>query len=676
MKNKLFYNQSVPKAAGSISPQSLLRLLTIVCVTAWPAIGMAGDAPQWMHALVNAPLPAYDQKTDAVQLYSETNVTVVSADKIKILVREAYKILRPGGREHGIASVYLNSSRKVTSLRGWCIPAQGKDYEVKDKEALEAAPPIDGGELISDVKLKLLKIPASDPGNIVGYEYEVEEHPFVLQHTWYFQESTPVRQARYSLQLPSGWEYRATFLNFANIKPTESGAGQASWTISDVKGVRKEDDMPPMLGLVGQMVVTFLPPGGQNANVFTNWQQMGTWYRGLTSGRYDSSPEIKQKVAALTASKSSQLGKMIAIGEFVQRDIRYVAIELGIGGWQPHPATEVFTHKYGDCKDKATLMMAMLREIGVESYYVSINTARGSVTRDTPANLGFNHVVLAIKVPDGTPDSSLFATMAHPKLGKIVFFDPTNELTPFGQIGGYLQANYGLLVTPDGGELLELPKQPSTMNSIKRVAKLTMDATGKLQGDVEETRVGDRAWSARGRLLTTTKDVDRIKTIENLLSGSLSNFRITKASVMNLTQTELPFGFNYTFEVDNYAKTAGDLLLMRPRVLGTKSSGILETKEARMFPIEFEGPVRDIDEFEITLPKGYEVDELPPPVDAEFSFASYHSKTISKGGVVQYNRTFEVKELSVPVNKADELKQFYRIIASDERNAAVIRPSK
>jgi hypothetical protein len=367
---------------------------------------------------------------------------------------------------------------------------------------------------------------------------------------------------------------------------------------------------------------------------------------------------------------------MMAIGEFVQRDIRYVAIELGIGGWQPHPAAEIFAHKYGDCKDKATLMMAMLREIGIDSYYVSINTSRGSVTRETPANLGFNHVILAMKVPNEAPDSSLFATMAHPKLGKILFFDPTNEWTPFGQIGGYLQANYGLLVTPDGGQLLELPKQPATMNSIKRVAKLTMDATGKLQGDVEETRVGDRAWSARGRLLTTTKDVDRIKTIENLLSNSLSNFRITKASVMNLTKTELPFGFNYTFEVDNYAKTAGDLLLMRPRVLGTKSSGILETKEARLFPIEFEGPLRDIDEFEITLPSGYEVEELPPPVDAEFSFASYHSKSVSKGSVVTYNRTFEVKELSVPVSKADELKQFYRIIASDERNAAVIRPSK
>jgi hypothetical protein len=86
--------------------------------------------------------------------------------------------------------------------------------------------------------------------------------------------------------------------------------------------------------------------------------------------------------------------------------------------------------------------------------------------------------------------------------------------------------------------------------------------------------------------------------------------------------------------------------------------------------------LRDADRFEITLPPGYEVDELPPPVDVEFSFASYHSKTEAKGNVIGYTRSFEVKELSVPVSKAEELKRFYRIISNDERNTAVLKPSR
>jgi len=637
----------------------------------------AGDAPGWMHALVNAPLPAHDEKTDAVLLYSERIVTVQSADKIKITVREAYKILRPGGREYGTLAVSYNSRSKITGMRGWCIPAQGKDYEVKDKEAIEISlPKIDGSELVSDVKDRLLRIPAADPGNMVGYEYEKEEQPFVLQEVWRFQESNPVREARYTLQLPSSWEYKVMWMNYPESKPVQSG-NQSQWVVTEVKGIKHEDNMPPWQGVAGQMIVSFFPPGGSAQNQgFQDWKQMGIWYRGLTSGRRDASPELKQKVASLTSSASAPLAKMRTLGNFAQRDIRYVAIELGIGGWQPHAAAEVFNHHYGDCKDKATLMGAMLYEIGIDSYYVVINSERGSVTPETPAHMGgFDHAIIAIKLPEGATDNSLVATMTHPKLGKILFFDPTDELTPFGQLNGALQANYGLLVTPDGGELVELPKLPPAMNGIQRTAKLSLSATGTVSGEVQETRVGDRAWSQRWALRTVTKDADRIKPIETLLSHSLATFQITKASVGNLQLTDQPFLYNYSVVAQNYAKPAGNLLLVRPRFIGNKSSDLLETKEPRKYPVEFDGPSRDVDTFEITLPAGYEVDDLPPPVNADYSFASYHSKTEVNGNTLKYTRTFEVKELSVPLSKVEDLKKLYRIIAGDERNTAVLKPA-
>src|SRR5208282_5589464 len=200
---------------------------------------------------------------------------------------------------------------------------------------------------------------------------------------------------------------------------------------------------------------SFFPSGGTSQkNEFASWDGMGGWYGNLINTRMDSSAAMKQEVSTLTAGKTSLLAKMQAIAVFVQHDIRYVAISLGIGGWQPHAAPDVFSHRYGDCKDKATLMRTMLREIGVESYHVVINTERGSVTKDSPAHNAFNHVILAIKLPDALNDPSLIAVMQHPKLGRILFFDPTNYVTPFGQLRGHLQANYGLLVTPDGGELV------------------------------------------------------------------------------------------------------------------------------------------------------------------------------------------------------------------------------
>ena len=646
-----------------------------ICLGASAGYAAAAEAPQWMHAVASAPLPAHDEKTDAILLYSERVVNVQSLDKIKTRVRVVYKILRPSGRDYGIAAVSFNAHSKINGLRGWCIPAQGKDYEVKDKEAVEVALlKIEGSELISDVKDKLLQIPAPDPGNIVGYEYEEDEQPMVLQDMWMFQREVPGRELHYSLQLPAGWEYRASWINYSEIKPRQIGNNQWEWVVSDVKAIRKEEEMPPIEGVAGQMIVSFFPQGGASANGFTSWREMGNWYRNLTNGRRDASAEIAQQVASITASEKTPLEKMKALAQFVQHDIRYVAIELGIGGWQPHSASDVFAHRYGDCKDKATLLSSMLSRVGVESFYVVINSERGSVTPEVPANVGgFNHVVLAIQLPANVSDPSLVATIQHPRLGPLLYFDPTNELTPFGEIGGYLQANYGLLVTSEGGELVELPRQPSAMNSIRRTGKLTLDGVGTLSGEVSETRVGDRAWSERWRLRTVNKSADRIKPIEDLLAGSLSLFSISKASIDNLNQTDQPFGFHYTFEARNYAKNAGGLLLVRPRVLGVKTSAILETKEPRKFAIEFEGPSRDTDTFEIAIPAGYVVDDVPPAVDADYSFASYHAKTEVNGNMIHYSRTLEVKELSVPVARSDELKKFYRIVAGDERNTVVLK---
>jgi len=655
------------------------RIVTLLgisaCLLAVTPNALAGDAPSWMHSLVGVQLPTYDEKTDAVLLYSDTNVTVVSADKVRMHVREAYKILRPNGRDHGTIAVPFDSNMKILNLHGWCIPAQGKDYEVKEKDAVDASAVADF-ELFSDEKKRILRIPAPDPGNIVGYEFELERRPYFLQDEWSFQEMDPVRETHFSLQLPVGWAYKSSWIGHSEVKPEERSGNSLQWSLTDVQGIRWEPDMPPWRGVASKMVVSFFPSGGTSQkNELLSWEGMGGWYQNLTSGRLESSDAIKKEVNTLASGKQGQLAKMQEIADFLQHQVRYVEITLGIGGFQPHAAADVYSHRYGDCKDKATLMQTMLREMGVDSYYVLINVYRGSVTKDSPPHNGFNHAITAIRLPDGMNDPSLVAVLQHPKLGKLLFFDPTDRVTPFGQIRGDLQSNFGLLIAPQGGELVELPQQPSSMNGILRTAKLTVDPTGTLRGNVKETRMGDSARSERYRIRDVEKDSDRIKPIESLLGGSLTNFHITKASILNLTQTSQPFGFDYSFESERYAKSAGNLLLVRPRVLGVKSLGILETKEPRKFPIQFESTRRDTDDFEITIPAGYEVDDLPPAVDSEYSFASYHSKTEVKGQTIHYQRTFEVKEMSVPVAQADDLKKFYRIIASDERNNAVLKPA-
>jgi len=575
----------------------------------------ASDAPPWMRAQLNAALPAHDEKTNAVVLYAETTLTVQPNGRIKKLDREVVKILRPDGEARGTIRVYFDAQSRITDLHGWCIPVSGKDYEVKEKDAVESAViGVDGGELISDLRTKTLRIPAATVGSVIGYEIEQELRPYVLVDEWEFQDTIPVREAHYTLQMPHGWSYKTNWLNRAEEHPAEGPAGQWRWSIGDVAAIRVERNMPPWQGIAGSMVVAIVPPTGQDPGI-QSWRELGAWQLGLTRGRRESSPEIKRKVAELTESTPSSIEKIRALANFAQNDVRYVAIELGIGGYQPHAASEVFNHRYGDCKDKATLLSTMLKEIGVESYYVIINTERGSVTAATPPNLAFDHVILAIALPPGIETASLQARIAHPKLGQILFFDPTDSLTPLGKLSGPLQANFGLLVTTEGGELLELPRLSTDSNGTERTAKLTLDENGTLRGDVHEILVGDVAAVQRYGLRATTADTDRIRVVEAVAGDSFPTFRILKADVANLQSADRPLEWSYTFEAQNFAKTAGDLLLVRPRVLGSKSSALLETKEPRRYPVEFAGPKHDADVFEIAIPPGYEVEELPPPVN-------------------------------------------------------------
>jgi transglutaminase-like putative cysteine protease len=651
----------------------LLGVALAACACLHVSSASAANAPEWMRAQLNAPLPAHDEETDAVALYSETELTVEAPGKMKRLVRRVYKILRSDGEAYGAVHWEFSPQSRVTSMRGWSIPAQGKDFEVKDRDVIETAiTDVDGGELISDVRRKFMRIPASVPGSIIGFEIEQEMQPYAMTDEWGIQDTVPVREARYTVRLPSGWSHKVFWLNHSESAPIEVAPGQWRWVAQDLKPVKLERRMPPWRGIAARMVLSLQPPGGKGGG-FQSWQEVGTWYLGLTNGRRVASPELRQKVQQLTASTTDLLSKMRALAAFAQTNIRYVAIELGIGGVQPHPASEVLAHGYGDCKDKVTLLSSMLKEIGVESHYVLINTERGSVAAGTPPNMGFNHVVLAIQLPAGVDTAQLPAVIAHKALGPVLFFDPTHPHISLGQLPGGLQANYGLLVAPTGGELLALPQSASALNGVERMAKFTLDDSGTLSGDVRETWVGDGAAGQRYTLRAAQQDVDQIKPVESMLTESLATFQILNAAVANLRVVEKPLIWKYTVEIPRYPRTAGDLLIIRPRVLGSMSSGLLETKKPRQNPIEFEAPVRNTDVFEITVPAGYVLDSQPPAVNEDLGSIAYRSSTSFAGNVLRYTRTLEVKELSVPLAKAQALKAFYRVIWNDERGSVVLK---
>jgi transglutaminase-like putative cysteine protease len=652
----------------------LYTLVMLVVASLHPRAEAAiAQVPDWVRSQAEVVLPVYDKDTAAVLLYSETILAVRGPGKADRIDRRVYKILKREGEAFGMVRADFDAQSPVRSIRAWSLPAQGKAYEVGDREAIESAfTGVEGGELITDVRMRVLRIPAATVGSIVAYEITQEQRPYVMVYDWGFQETVPVREARYTLRMPKGWSHRAFWINHAEQAPQTSERGELQWTLSDLEPVALEARMPPWHGIAGRLVLSLMPPDGVRAG-FQSWHEVGTWYLDLTRGRRDASPEIAQKVRELTASAPTSWEKAKVLAAYVQKEVRYVAIELGIGGVQPHPAAEVFGHRYGDCKDKVTLLSSMLKEIGIDSHYMILNTRRGAVTATTPPNFGFNHAIIAISMPAGVETGAMPALTEHGKLGKVLYFDPTHTLIPFGRLPGELQAGYGMLVTPDGGELQQLPQAAPDANGVQRTAKLVLDENGTLTGDVVETWSGDMAALQRGTLLAATQDTDHIKPVESMLSHSLGAFAIVKASMVNARVLDKPLEWRYSLEAERYSKAAGDVLLIRPRVFGSFSSSLLaDDDKPRKQAIEFDALARNSDVFEITLPAGYVAEDLPAPMNEDIGYATYQSRTEVKGNVLRYARTLEIKKLSVPAADAAKLKMFYDRIFADERASAVL----
>ncbi len=296
----------------------------------------ADKAPDWMHEAARQTLPAYPPETVAVILLDERNTTVKDNGEIETLYRRAYKILRPEARdEYGTVVVNFDSETKLSYLKAWAIPPTGPEYQVNEKDAIESGW---SEELYSDERHKLLQFPAVEPGSVVGYEYVQKKRPYIYEDNWWFQHEIPVRHSRFMLNLPPAWEIATYWSNYAEAKPQPNGPNQFVWEMENVAATEHEENMPSWLAVAGRMTVKYFPHDPVlRAKSSGSWRDIGLWYTQLTAASRQPTPEIQKKVADLTSGTTTLLDKMQALASFLQHDVRYVAIEVGIGGNLPQP---------------------------------------------------------------------------------------------------------------------------------------------------------------------------------------------------------------------------------------------------------------------------------------------------------------------------------------------------
>ncbi len=652
-----------------ISPALVVAVLSFG-TTMQRCVASSNALPDWVvGAASTAQLPKYSPDTKAVVLLDGDLITVGPDGKTTERERKVVKILRPQGREYAEIVAWYSKDNKLNSFHAWSIGPDGHQYTIRDEEVRDEALG-EWGILYNDIRGKVVHAPGSDPGGVVAYEVvrQLAEYGD-REQTWGFQQSIPIHKAVFEVDLPPGWKSYTAWLHHDAVNGTEAAPNHWHWEVEDVPAIDLSDVpmAPSEEALAGRMVIhysaTDMPTGDQR------WAEIGNWYDILASPRTEAPLEINLKAKEVAGPTTDFKTKIQSVAGFMQREIRYVGIEVGIGGFQPHPAAEVFKYRYGDCKDKATLLISMLNAVGVRSTWVMVDTHRGYVDPALPSRDG-NHMIAAIEIPSGYSDPALRAVVTARTGKRYLIFDPTDTYTSIGLIRPELQGSYGVLVTGKDSQIIELPVLAPDASMIDRQASFSLDADGTLKGKVTEVRSGETASRYR-YLYNAETEKEQREFMEHRLQRDLASFTLDSASAQNTHDMSKSVVVNFSLTANRYAKPAGDLLLVRPRVIGTNAERFND--KPRKYPIDLGETGTWRESIEVTLPPGYAVDDMPEPVSVDVGFASYKSEVKAGNGVLHYSREYQVKALELAPDKYADVRKLMGTIASDENNSAVLK---
>jgi hypothetical protein len=649
--------------------------VTVLCGALLLAAGVtlaapADEAPQWLQQVAAIKVPAYDKEVPAVVLRRDQDVVVSSDGRITTTTTYAVRILTRDGRIFADAvEMYLTKSGKINDMHAWLIRPNGIVKKYGKDETVDRIS--DPNDIYDEYRLK--EIDASDDadaGVVFGYQAKSEEQPLFNQDTWAFQNRLPALESRYSLTLPAGWRATSITFNHEKIEPSLSGTTYA-WELRDLTPIKPEPASPKIRSLAPQVAINyFLADSSASAGskVFENWGQVSRWGTELHNPQAIPDESVAVKARELTASSKTELDRIRAIAHFVQ-NLQYISIDIGVGrgnGYRPHLASQVLAKAYGDCKDKANLMRAMLKAINITAYPVFIYAGDSTVVREEWASpYQFNHCIIAVKVSGET----IAPTVITNELGRLLIFDATDPNTPVGDLPEDEQGSFALLVAGEAGQLVRMPTLPPEASSFDRQAEVVLTSEGSITATVRERASGQAAADFR-RQFRGLSSASYWKMIEGWVS-----FGATGAKVSRVVPKDNNEGGRFDLDVDftaiNYAQLMQNRLLVFKPAIVSRQESLSLTEPTRKNPVVLESRAFS-ETVRVKLPVGFEVDELPDPLKLDASFGSYNTTYAVKDGELVFTRTLAQRAGTIPAAQYQTVRSFFERIRAAEQAPVVL----
>ena len=492
----------------------------------------------------------------------------------------------------------------------------GKKVQVEEKAITDlSAPEVMQASAYTNVRMKVVSFPALEPDAVIEYQYKIvpknksksflsnilgifkKKEPKYFFGEIVFGEDEPILKREFKLIVPQGVEFKYALVGATHESPPQIEHSDDkiiyTWVFENIDAIIKEPQGPPISELAPRLIFSS----------FASWDELAKWL----GDKFYRSIEVNKKIKKLTASFSDAPEEKIRdCFLYVTTEIRNIELPVGSAGYTPIPACQVHSNKYGDSRDKASLLCSFLKAGGIEAFPVFVNKNQVSIIKEIPSPSQFNHIILAVSGKNG-----------------YFIVDPQATNSKFGYLPEEEQGIDGFVVFKEGWTFNPTLTIPREVNLSKSMLKLYVSSEGNLKGEINTELDGFYDRRARRQLKDKTKKEEQIW-VESAMSGIATNTKLLNYSFSNLKDLVEPVILDASFEAYEFGSVSDNTIQLfipkNPFDFAEPSQLIGLSNRKYLLLLHSAGVIRY--EVEIKIPEGWTADYLPENLTRENDFAS------------------------------------------------------
>ena len=594
---------------------------------------------------------------NASVIKNEENILleITAIDRFTYTVHKVETILSEKGKDELDFVQYTNKYISLENAEIKVFDVWGKQVTKFSKKDMTTV--ANGEGLIEDGYVTYLRIPAPAYPITVEYNYQLKFKGTVNYPSFNIMSSgEAVVKSTFTARVLKELDLRYKEKN-VQLKPDiteDTKYKQYQWNVTDMKpleyeeGTAKYESRYPSIQLAPNRFSYY-----NNEGDLTSWKKFGAWIGNLYNGLDELPQERKDFFMNMVKGASTDEDKARIIYEYLQKNFRYVSIQLGIGGLKPFSADFTDKKKYGDCKGLSNYMKAALKAVGIKSCLAIINAEYNSepVDPDFPEN-GFNHVILCI--PQGK-DS--------------IWLECTSNKTDFGYLGSFTENRNALLITNDGGVLVPTPVSQAKENLLTANTLAEISADGSGTSVTTFTTSGAYKMDLETNLIDEKKDDQKEFLIHTVGFKQPDEFEVDKNDNQQMLSTSIKMSIEKIPEF-----IAGDKMFIAPRLYKQWAAKLPKANNRRL-DFYFSNPFIKTDTTAFKLPEGFIVDALPTPKSYACEYGSYKNNYWfdEKNNSVYCTAKLELTQLKIPASKYASVKTFFDEVQQEDAQRIVIR---